>query len=261
MNLLEGKRALVGGASQGIGRACAQALARQGATVTAVARDEVALKEVTASLDAGSGQSHGIVVADFSDLDKLATTFTQHVEASEPYHILVNNTGGPPSGPLMDATTEQLIDGISKHVMAYQILVKLLVPGMRKQRYGRVINIISTSVVAPIQGLGVSNTTRGAVANWGRTLAGELGPDGITVNNVLPGFTNTDRLTSLLEKKAKRLGTTLNEVVDKSKESIPLHRFATPDEIGSVVGFLASPEASYVSGVNLPVDGGRTAVQ
>lgn len=258
---LTGRRALVCGASQGIGKACAGAIARAGAEVTVVARDEAALTQVVSDLDATAGQTHRLLVADFTDPPAVADAVKREIGKHGTFQVLLNNTGGPPSGPLMDATTEDLIAGLSKHVLAYQLLVKAVVPGMKDSHYGRIINIISTSVLLPIRGLGVSNTTRGAVANWGRTLAGELGPFGITVNNVLPGFTATDRLTSLLTKKVDKLGKSLQQIEDEAKATIPMGRFATADELGAVVAFLASPAASYVSGVNLPVDGGRTAVQ
>ncbi len=261
MHNLLGKRALVGGASHGIGRACAAALAELGADVTLLARDEKALADVASSLPRSGDQAHGFLAVDFSNPDSLGATLREHIEANGPVHVLINNTGGPASGPLMDATADHLIEGITKHVVAFQASVQAAVPGMKAEKYGRIINIISTSVLLPIQGLGVSNTTRGAVANWGRTLAGELGPFGITVNNILPGFTATDRLTSLLSKKAARLCTTLDAIEQQAKAGIPMGRFADAGEIGAVVAFLASPSASYLSGVNLPVDGARTAVQ
>lgn len=261
MASLKDRRAIVCGSTQGIGRACAAELARLGATVTLVARNEDRLRAVCAELDTAAGQSHDWVCADFSEPASLADSVTRHIEKTGPIQILVNNTGGPPSGPIVDATPEQFVSGFSNHVLCNQLLVQTLLPGMREESYGRIINIISTSVLQPIQGLGVSNTTRGAVANWGRSMAGELAPFGITVNNVLPGFTSTDRLRSLLQKKADRTGTTLESVEQASRKSIPMGRFADVSEIAAVVGFLASPAASYVSGVNLPVDGGRTAVQ
>jgi len=258
---LLGKRALIGGASHGIGRACAKEIATRGADVTLLARDEKALAEVASALPRSGDQSHGFLAVDFANPTALCETVRGQIEANGPVHVLVNNTGGPASGPLMNATSDHLIEGITKHVLAFQALVQAAVPGMKADRYGRIINIISTSVLLPIQGLGVSNTTRGAVANWGRTLAGELGPFGITVNNILPGFTATARLTSLLSKKATRLDTTLEAVEEQAKAGIPMGRFADAREIGAVVAFLASPAASYLSGVNLPVDGARTAVQ
>ncbi|MFQ5423506.1 MAG: SDR family oxidoreductase [Phycisphaerae bacterium] len=258
---LKGRRAIVCGGSQGIGRACAEAMARAGAAVTLVARNAEALEAARAELATDAGQRHDTLCADFSDPEGLHRAVAACLERTGPVHILLNNTGGPPSGPLVDAAADAIVDAISKHVICYQHLMQAVVPGMTALGYGRIINIISTSVVAPIRGLGVSNTTRGAVANWGRTLAGELGPLGITVNNILPGYTDTERLGGLIRKKADRTGATPEQVIERMKVDIPLGRFAEPAEIGQVAAFLASPAASYINGVNLPVDGGRTAWQ
>jgi 3-oxoacyl-[acyl-carrier protein] reductase len=256
---LANKRALVCGASQGIGHACAVELASQGASVTIVARNEDNLKAAAGNLP-GDGP-HRWIAADFGQPDALREKVSAHVAEFGPFTILVNNTGGPPHGPIVDATPDQFLGAISNHIVCNQHLVQTLLPGMKDAKYGRIINIISTSVIMPIRGLGVSNTTRGAVANWGRTLAGELAPFGITVNNVLPGFTDTARLTSLFDAKAKSLGTTPEQVRKNVVASIPMERMGEPSEIGAVVAFLASPGASYLSGVNLPVDGARTAIQ
>ena len=261
MRTLSGKRALVCGSSQGIGNACARELAKAGATITLVARDEGKLASAAKELSTDAGQSHDFIAADFTDPDALEAAVKAHIDAIGPYQILVNNTGGPPSGPILDAEPDAFITAIRNHVVNNQRLMRALLPGMKDSGYGRIINIISTSVIQPIQGLGVSNTTRGAVANWGRTVAGELAPFGITVNNVLPGYTDTQRLGSLFEKKAARTGSTPEAVKAATIEAIPMKRLADPCEIGAVVAFLASPAASYVTGVNLPVDGGRTAVQ
>lgn len=258
---LKDKNALVCGASQGIGRACAVELARLGANVTVVARDEEALRDVAGTLDSDEGQEHGFVAADFDKPDELEKRIAMHASDHGPVHILVNNTGGPASGPLTEATADALLAGLSRHVLSYQRIVRAVMPGMKEAGFGRIVNIISTSVIQPIKGLGVSNTVRGAVANWGRTLAGELAPFGITVNNVLPGYTDTDRLRSLIQKWADRDGVSYDEALAQSLKSIPAGRLAAPGEIAAVVGFLASPATSYVNGVNLPVDGGRTAVQ
>ena len=258
---LTGKKALVGGGSQGIGRACAIELAKLGAAVTIMARDEKSLAEVVAKLDASAGQRHEFLAVDFSDPSALRERVTKHIQDRGPVQILVNNTGGPPHGVLVDATPEQFLKAISDHVVCNQLLVQAVLPGMKSAGYGRIVNIISTSVVAPIKGLGVSNTTRGAVAQWGKTLAGELAPLGITVNNVLPGYTATARLRTLFDAKAAKAGKSANEIERQTVEAIPMGRLADPSEIGTVVAFLASPAASYVTGVNLPVDGGRTAVQ
>lgn len=259
--VLLGKNALVGGASQGIGRACAIELARQGAAVTVMARNAGALQEVVKLLDCSNGQTHRFLVVDTSQPEQVRERAARHVLETGPVQILVNNTGGPPHGALIDATPDQFQKAISDHVVCNQLLLQTVLPGMKSSHYGRIVNIISTSVVAPIKGLGVSNTARGAVAQWGRTLAGELAPHGITVNNVLPGYTATARLKTLFEAKAAKAGKSPSEIERDTVHSIPMGRLADPSEIGAVVAFLASPAASYVTGVNLAVDGGRTAVQ
>lgn len=258
---LKDKRALIGGASQGIGRACAEELARCGASVTLLARNESALQEAVTSLPRDAGQKHDFLAVDFADRASLRRGVERLLQSGRTYHILVNNTGGPPSGPIVDAEEQTFVSAFANHVLCNQMLVQLLLSGMKAENYGRIINIISSSVLMPIRGLGVSNTTRGAVANWGRTMAGELAPFGITVNNVLPGYVDTARLHSLFEKKAQREESTPDVVQRTVIGTIPMGRLATPNELGTVVAFLASPAASYVTGVNLPVDGGRTAVQ
>ncbi len=258
---LKGKRALVCGSSHGIGLACAKELAAHGAAVTLLAREEKALGEAVASLAISSGQTHSVIVADSAHPDQLESSVRAHIDANGSFQILVNNTGGPPSGPILDADPDAFATAISNHVICNHRLAKTLLPGMKEVGYGRIINIISTSVILPIAGLGVSNTTRGAVANWGRTWAAELAPLGITVNNVLPGYTDTERLNSLFQKKAKRSGSTPDRVKADTIAAIPMRRLADPAEIGAVVAFLASPAASYLTGVNLPIDGGRTAIQ
>lgn len=258
MNIsLEGKRAVVCGSTQGIGRACAGALAELGAEIVLVARNAEALGRVAGELPARHGQNHSFIVADFAKPDDLHDEITAWVSAGKPAHVLVNNTGGPPHKPLIESGTGALEDGFRAHVVCNQILAQALVPGMKTEGYGRIINIISTSVKAPIPGLGVSNTIRGAVASWAKTLAGELGPFSITVNNVLPGFTDTARLTELLQIGAQKAGVGYEEFVVRKTAEIPARRLAEPAEIASAVAFLASPAAAYINGINLPVDGGR----
>jgi len=258
MNLsLAGKHAVVCGASQGIGRDCALALAELGASVTVLARNEQALAEVVASLSKGDGQSHELLAVDFADPTRVGLAIKARVR-SAPAQILVNNTGGPPEGPAHSAMSEEYLAAFTKHLLCNQVLVQALLPGMKAAGYGRIINIISVSVKEPIPGLGVSHTVRGAVASWAKTLARELGPDRITVNNVLPGFTDTARLHALIASKAKRMGVSDEEVMAQMRAQVPLGRFAEPRETAQVVAFLASPAASYVNGINLPVDGGRT---
>ncbi len=254
---LTGRRALVGGASQGIGRGCAIALAAAGAAVTGLSRDAEALGEVVAGLPAPSGQEHGSIAVDFTDWEEVRAAAAAAVETGGPVTILVNNTGGPGAGPLHEADPHALAAGFAQHVLAYQGLVDAVKSGMVDAGYGRIVNIISTSVVTPIRNLGVSNVVRGAVANWGRTLAAELGPYGVTVNNILPGYIDTDRLRTSNQRRAELTGTTPEELAAAQVASIPVGRLGTPADVGAVVAFLASPAAGYVNGVNLPVDGGR----
>jgi 3-oxoacyl-[acyl-carrier protein] reductase len=259
MNLdLTGKNALVCGSSKGIGRAAAIELAKLGANVTLVARSVAMLSELTRQLDQAKEQQHDFLQVDFTDSEDLRRK-VQILTASKPVHILVNNTGGPPPGPILSAELEDFQQAIHNHLLCNHILVSAVVAGMRQAGYGRIINVISTSVKAPLQGLGVSNTVRAAVANWAKTLANELGPDGITVNNVLPGFTNTQRLAEIISRKAAKQELSEAQVIAKMKETVPLRRFADPAELGAAVAFLATPAAAYITGTNLTVDGGRTS--
>jgi 3-oxoacyl-[acyl-carrier protein] reductase len=255
---LTGKRAVVCGSTQGIGKASAHELALLGAHVTLIARNEEKLKAVKASLPNQSGQQHDYLVADFLKPEELKHQIELYVRKNIA-HILVNNTGGPPAGPALAAGAEEFIMAFSSHLLCNHILVQALAPGMKKEKYGRIINVISTSVKIPIKGLGVSNTIRGAVASWSKTLSVELAPFGITVNNVLPGASMTGRLESILKtKRADKSGKTVEEATREMIEEIPAGRISTPEEIAAAVAFLASPAAAYINGVNIPVDGGRT---
>jgi 3-oxoacyl-[acyl-carrier protein] reductase len=256
MNLaLRNKKAIVCGSTQGIGKAIAEGLAKQGVSLTLIARNKSVLTDVVDSLDRSLGQEHDYLCIDFSE-----DNFSDKLDGlGETYDILVNNTGGPAAGPITDAEPIDFEGAFKMHLINNQILVKKVVEGMKRNSFGRIINIISTSVKAPIQGLGVSNTIRAAVANWAKTLSLELGGYGITVNNVLPGFTNTNRLKSLINKKAKIQGKPISEIELQMKKSVPLNRFGEASEVANAVIFLSSPAASYINGINLPVDGGRTA--
>lgn len=254
---LKGKRAMVCGSTRGIGKAIAIEVASLGATVILVARNEAGLKEVRAELPAGGGQRHEYLIADFNFPEKLKSVVAAYAEKNVT-HILINNTGGPPGGNALDAEPEAFVRAFSSHLLCNQILVQALVPGMKEEGFGRVINVISTSVKIPIRGLGVSNTIRGAVANWAKTLSVELGPYGITVNNVLPGATETDRLKEILSQKAEETGRSFDELREVMISEIPAARFGTSNEVASAAAFLASPAAGYINGINFPVDGGRT---
>jgi len=257
MNLdLKNKNAIVCGSTQGIGEASAIQLAKLGANVTLIARNESKLLDVLNDLDTSKGQTHSFLCIDFSNPEVLKKE-VENLKGT--YHILVNNTGGPAEGPIADAKTTAFEIAFRMHLINNQILVQKVVEGMKKEKYGRIVNIISTSVKAPIPGLGVSNTIRAAVANWAKTLSIELGAYGITVNNVLPGFTNTNRLKSLISKKAEVQGKTEDEVTTGMKLSVPANRFGQANEVANAVAFLCSPAAAYINGINLPVDGGRTA--
>lgn len=258
MNLnLKGKNALVCGSSKGIGKATAIEIASLGANVTLVSRSPQLMSDLIKELNHSQGQDHDFLAADFSDLEDLKKKVRGLVE-TKTIHILVNNTGGPPSGPIIDAKVEEFLQAYSAHLIANHMLTQLVVPGMKKAEYGRIINIISTSVKAPLKGLGVSNTTRAAVANWAKTMANELGAFGITVNNVLPGATQTGRLRDIIEAKSKRSGQPKEQVIEKMQTNIPLGRFGQPQEIAAAAAFLASPAAAYITGTNITVDGGRT---
>lgn len=255
---LTGKRAIVCGSTQGIGRAAAVALAGLGATVTLVARSQDALKTVRSELSVVDGQNHGWLVADFSRPGELKERVDEFVRRVPAFHILVNNTGGPKGGPIVDASPEDFLSTFSSHLLCNHILMQAVIGGMKAEGYGRIINIISTSVRQPIPGLGVSNTVRGAVASWAKTLAGELAPFGITVNNILPGMTKTARLKSLIEARAKESGKTVGEIERDMIAEIPAGRFGEPEELADVMAFLASPAASYITGQSIAIDGGRT---
>ena len=257
MNLsLRNKKAVVCGSTQGIGKAIAEELSRQGVNLTLIARDKEALENVVKKLDTSLGQSHDYLCVDFSDdnfENKISDLSSLNID------ILINNTGGPASGPITDANPDDFLLAFKMHLLNNQLLIKNVIDNMKKNSFGRIINIISTSVKAPIPGLGVSNTIRAAVANWAKTLSLELGPYGITVNNVLPGFTSTNRLKSLIKKKSTILGKSISEVESEMKNTVPLKRFGDASEVANAVVFLSSPAASYINGINLPVDGGRTA--
>ncbi|MEL6673642.1 MAG: SDR family oxidoreductase [Bacteroidota bacterium] len=259
MNIsLAGKNALVGGSTQGIGAATAHELAAQGARVTLLARNEESLKAKLASLPQPQGQAHDYLLGDFSQPEAVSAAVQAYLKEHEAFHILINNTGGPPGGPITQATPEQFLAAYHMHLLCNHLLAQAVLPGMKAAGYGRIINIISTSVKIPIDGLGVSNTTRGAVASWAKTLSNEVAAEGITVNNILPGMTATPRLEYVINNWASQRGISVEEMQEILLTKIPARRFADPAETAGVAAFLASPAASYVTGVSLRVDGGRT---
>lgn len=255
---LSGRRALVAGSTQGIGKASAMEMAALGASITLLARNEEKLEDVRKGLPRGKNQDHRYIVADFSKPDILRMAVKKRIDAGDVFHILLNNTGGPPGGPIVNATLNEFQQAFSNHLLCNHILAQACISGMKEAGYGRIINIISTSVKQPLTGLGVSNTIRGAVANWAKTMANELGQFNITVNNVLPGATMTSRLESIISNKANKTGLDQEMVLKQMAEAVPMKRVARPEEIAAAVAFLASPAAGYINGINVPVDGGRT---
>ncbi len=258
MNLsLTNKTALVCGASQGIGLATAQEVAKLGATCILLARNEESLQKAVETLPANYNQKHQYFVADFSNAENVKTV-AENITANNSIHILINNTGGPAGGPIIDAAEIDFINTFNQHLICNHILTKAVVPSMKKEGFGRIINIISTSVKIPLKNLGVSNTIRGAVASWAKTMANELGQFNITVNNVLPGATKTGRLETIIKNNAAKQQKEIENIEEEMQQEIPMKRFGEPQEIAAVAAFLASPAASYVNGVSIAVDGGRT---
>lgn len=253
---LNNKYALVCGSTAGIGKATALSLAEEGAIVTLIARNEDKLKATLAELP--QHQNHNYIVADFSNPMDLKEKVEAYIKDYHGFHVLVNNTGGPAGGPIFSAKVEEFDSAFTQHLKCNHVLAQSVVPFMKDEGYGRIINVISTSVKQPLEGLGVSNTIRGAVASWSKTLANELGEFGITVNNVLPGATGTERLKEIINNKAATLGLTFDAVAVAMKNASPAKRFAKPEEVASAIVFLASEKASFINGINVPVDGGRT---
>lgn len=253
---LKGKTALICGSSQGIGRATAMELSLLDANIVLASRNEEKLKAVMSDLKAGA--PHKYLVVDLAETEHLKSKVETFIKANGPIHILINNSGGPAGGLINAAKPEEFLNTFQQHLIASHILMQALLPGMKEEKYGRIINVISTSVKQPLRGLGVSNTVRAAVANWAKTLAGEVASYGITVNNVLPGATDTQRLQSIIENKSVNTGESVSQIRNEMESEIPAGRIGEASEIAAAIAFLASPAASYINGINLPVDGGRT---
>ncbi len=254
---LKNKNAVICGSSQGIGLATAIELSLLGADCTLFARNETALTEALKELDYSQNQKHSFLIADFDKAEEVKNIIQNHVNHNS-VHILINNSGGPNSGAIVEEEEDEFLNAFNRHLICNHILAKAVIPSMKKENYGRIINIISTSVKIPLKNLGVSNTIRGAVASWAKTMANELGQFNITVNNVLPGSTNTQRLKSIIKNNSAKKNISAEEIEKEMVNEIPMKRFGEPYEIAAVAAFLATPAASYVNGVSIPVDGGRT---
>ena len=256
-NSLLGLNAMICGSTAGIGLATAHEFALCGANVTLFAKNKDKLKSMIKLLKNYGNQKHQYLVGDFNNPDIIQNTIKSHIGNNNRYHILINNSGGPKGGPILNAQPSIFIEIFKRHLICNHILVQNLIKGMKEDNYGRIINIISTSVKEPIKGLGVSNTIRGAVSSWAKTLSKEIGINGITVNNILPGFTNTERLQTIISDKSRKQNKSENIIIGEMKDQIPLGRFANPNETAKAITFLASPAAEYINGISLAVDGGR----
>jgi 3-oxoacyl-[acyl-carrier protein] reductase len=256
---LIGKRAFVSGATQGIGKAIAIRMAKAGASVTICARNEQALKQTINELDKSHHQEHSYLCADFTRPDELKKLLEAYNRNFPVVNIVVNNMGGPAPGSIVSATPDEFLRAFQMHLICNHIIVQNFLPSMISSQYGRIINIVSTSVKQPLPNLGVSNTIRAAVANWSKTLANEVAKYGITVNNILPGATRTQRLEQIIQQKAQKNNVSKESVEQEMKNEIPMRRFALPEEPAYLAVFLASHYAAYITGVNIPVDGGRTS--
>jgi 3-oxoacyl-[acyl-carrier protein] reductase len=254
---LKNKTAIICGSTQGIGLATAIELSKLGASCVLMARNEASLEKAISNLDTSFNQKHDFLVADFDKPETVKKSIENFI-SNNSVHILINNSGGPASGPITDAKEEDFLNTFNRHLICNHILAQAVIPFMKKEGYGRIINVISTSVKIPLPNLGVSNTIRGAVASWAKTMANELGQFNITVNNVLPGATKTQRLETIISNNANKKRVAVDEVEKEMMKEIPMKRFAEPQELANVIAFLASPAASYVNGVSIPVDGGRT---
>lgn len=253
---LGGKKALVLGASKGIGRGIAEALAAEGVDVAIVARSQDELEKTAAAINSrGAGRAIGIV-GDLSDWSSTENAVNSARRQLGTIDILVNNSGGPPPSRVLGVAPETWEAQFRAMVLVLMRITEMLLPAMRERKWGRIINVASSSVVEPIPAIGISNTLRAAVAGWAKTLAGEVGRDGITVNTLLPGVIATDRSMQVNRLHAERAGISMEEAINRASASIPVGRPGTPAEFGAVAAFIASPLASYVTGSLIRIDGG-----
>lgn len=259
MNLgIEGFGALVGGSSSGIGLACADLLLAEGVRVVLVSRGEERLEAASAMLAAKHGRDVPWVAADLATAEGAETAFRAAESALGQVDIVINNAGGPKSGPFEALADSDWESSFHLNLMSAVRLARLATTGMKARQWGRIVNITSTSVKQPIEGLMLSNSIRMSVVGFAKTLSDELGPFGVTVNTVAPGYTGTDRLDQLAAAKAERTGTTKAAVLESWRGDVPLRRIGLPEEVAAAVVWLCSQQGAYITGVTLAVDGGRT---
>jgi 3-oxoacyl-[acyl-carrier protein] reductase len=253
---LDGKNAIVCGSSQGIGKAVALRFSEMGANVFILARSENSLKDTIQELHNNGKQSHSYIQVDFSNPENAIQKIKNEIPEEKIFHILVNNSGGPAPGEINSADINNMRLAFEQHVIMSQLLTQYVLLGMKSAGFGRIINIISIGLKQPIENLGISNTIRGAMGSWAKTLARELAPLGITVNNLLPGHTKTTRLEALIQNRAKLGNKSVEQIENELLSLIPAGRLGKPEDIANAAGFLASQEATFITGINLPVDGG-----
>ena len=252
---LRNKSALIGGSSGGIGKAVAQQLANSGASVTLMSRSEDKLKAIVADLPVDQGQMHQYLVVDFSNFSGYQKLITTYFEKND-VDILVNNTQGPASGNALDKKVPDYQEAFDLLFKTTVFTTEMALKNMVKNKWGRIINIASVSVKEPLSYLALSNTIRAAVVTWAKSLATDVGEHCITVNSILTGYFDTDRIKQLNAKKAERLEISEHDVRADMESKVPVKRIGNPKEYGYLVAFLASEKASYITGTQIPIDGG-----
>jgi 3-oxoacyl-[acyl-carrier protein] reductase len=252
---LSGKKALIGGSSKGIGLGIAKQLAESGASVCLMARNKTKLKEIVSKLPSSENQNHDYLVVDFSDFDGFKIIIEQYVDKNR-IDILINNTQGPPAGNSLSKDIESYQEAFDLLFKSVVYTTSLIVPKMLKNKWGRIINVTSVSVKEPLNYLVLSNSIRSAVVAWAKSLSVDVGKDGVTVNSILTGYFDTERIKDLNKEKSKSLNISEDEVLEKMKSLVPINRLGKTEEYGYLVSFLSSDKAAYINGASIPIDGG-----
>jgi len=252
---LKSKRALVGGSSKGLGNAVARQLALSGATVTLLSSNEERLSKTVNDLKEKTGLNHNYLVVDYYDFQSYQKIIKKYL-STNPIDILINNTQGPKGGDVMNVSIEDYQKSFDLLFKSVVFTTMLALENMKKNKWGRIINMASVSVKEPLSYLALSNSIRAAVTTWGKTLSNDLGSNNITVNNILTGYFDTERINQLNSEKAKKLNVDVEQVYEKMKDLVPLKRIGDPKEFGYLLTFLASENAAYINGANIPIDGG-----